>query len=237
MKTALLASLLLLAPLAAFADGLPDQPYIAVSGHGELHVAPDIAYISISLQKTAPDAKTARADVEARTAKVLAAARKAGIADKDIDAPSISIQPAYEWDRKQPDGASVQKLVGQQVTRTVMLTLRELDKYGELADGLVQSGVSSVYGVGFDRSDRAALEQKARALAVADAYERAAGLAQSAGVNLGPVYSITEQGGGFAPRPMAAMAVEATSGPSAPEYLSGRIEISAEVSVLYLIGK
>ncbi|HEY1772087.1 MAG TPA: SIMPL domain-containing protein [Gammaproteobacteria bacterium] len=237
MKTALFASLLLLAPLASSADGLPDQAYISVSGRGELNVAPDIAYISITLEKIAPDAKAARADVEARTAKVLAAARKVGIADKDIDAPSISIQPAYGWDRKQPEGTSVQKLVGQQVTRTVTLTLRELDKYGELADGLVQSGVSSAYSIGFDRSDRAALEQKARALAVADAHGRAAGLAQSAGVNLGAVYSITEQDGGFAPRPMRAMALEAASGPSAPEYLSGKIEISAEVSVLYLIGK
>jgi uncharacterized protein len=237
MKTALFASLLLLAPLASPADGLPDQAYISVSGHGELQVAPDIAYISITLQKTAPDAQAARADVEARTAKVLAVARKLGIADKDIDAPSISIQPAYEWDRKQPNDAPVQRLVGQHVTRSVMLTLRALDKYGELADGLVQSGVTTAYGVGFDRSDRAAQEQKARALAVADARDHAAGLAQSAGVNLGAVYSITEQGGGYAPRPMRAMALEATSAPSAPEYLSGRIEISAEVSVLYLIGK
>src|SRR4029077_781971 len=92
MRTALyglLASLIGFAPLAAVADGLPGSPYIQVNGHAELEGAPDMAYVSLTLEKTDLDAKAARADVEGRTAKVIALARKLGIADKDIDAPSV----------------------------------------------------------------------------------------------------------------------------------------------------
>jgi uncharacterized protein YggE len=236
MKTVLLASLLSLAPLAA-ADGLPSSPYIQVSGHSEFQVMPDMAYISLTLEKTAPAAKDARDDVEARAAKVIALARRLGIADKDIDAPSVRVYPEYAWVTGGASSKRERKLTGQHVTRAITLTLRDLAHYGELVDGLFDAGVTDLGDVVMDRSDRDTLQQKARGLAVADARNRASGLAQSAGVNLGAVYSIAEQGGGFAPRPMAAMAVEATSGRSAPEYLSGRIEISADVSVLYLIGK
>jgi len=236
MKTfarCLLASGVMLAA-SAYADGLPTSPYIQVNGHGELQVAPDMAYISMTLEKTSQDAKSARADVEERAAKVIALARKLGLTDKDIDAPSVTVEPNYQWVTGST-GSGTRKLMGQHVSRGIVLTLRDLSRYGELVDGLFQAGVTELGGVDADRSDRQALEQKARALAVADARTRAAGLAQSAGVNLGTVYSIAEQGGGFGPRPMMAMAAAKSS--AAPEYLNGKIEISADVTVFYLINK
>lgn len=226
---------------AVRADGLPSSPYIQVSGHGDFQVAPDMAYVSLSVEKTSLDAKAARADVEARAAKVIALARQLRIADKDIDAPSVTVYPEYSWavDKSSVgDNRRIRRLTGQHVTRAITLTLRDLSRYGELVNGLFEAGVTDLGNVVMDRSDREILQQKARALAVGDAHNRAAGLAQSAGVTLGPVYSITEQGGGYVPRPMTAMraaSMDATS--AAPEYLDGKIEISADVTVYYLIGK
>ena len=234
---AILATLVALSAPAGLADGMPTSPYIQVNGHGELQVAPDMAYISLTVDKTSMDAKAARADVEARTAKVIATVRKLGITDKDIDAPSVTVEPDYEWSNGSvSSSSSVRKLVGQHVSRSVTLTLRDLSRYGELVDGLFQAGVTDLSGVTPDRSDRPMLEQKARALAVADAHERASGLAQSAGVTLGAVYSIAEQAG-YGPRPVAMRAALATPAPSSPEYLSGKLEIAADVTVIYLIGK
>ena len=224
--------------VAAGADGMPTSPYIQVSGHGELQLAPDMAYVSLSLDKTAKDAKDARADVEARAAKVIALARKLGIADKDIDAPSVNVSPEYGCESSSLSSAGgncIRKLTGQHVSRSITLTLRDLSRYGELVDGLFQAGVTDLGDPVLDRSDRRAQGQKARALAVADAHDRAAGLAQSAGVTLGSVYSIAEQGGGFGPRPMMAMAAARSS--AAPEYLDGKIEISADLTVFYLINR
>ncbi len=240
MKIALLASLLAFAPLGAAADGLPTSPYIQVSGHGTLQVVPDLAYLSLSIEKTASDAAAARADVEGRTAKVLEAARKAGVADKDIDAPSVSVYPEYgcaSSGLSSVSGDCTRKITGQHVSRSVILTLRDLSRYGELADGLFKAGITDLGNPDMDRSDRRALEQKARALAVADAHDKAAGLAQSAGVTLGPVYSISEQGGGFTPRPMMARAALASGAAASPEFLNGKIEISADITVFYSINK
>jgi uncharacterized protein YggE len=232
----LLASLLALSSPPALADGPPRDPYIQVSGHGELHVAPDMAYVSLTLEKTGMDAKAARADVEARSAKVIALARKLGIADKDIDAPSVSVSPDYECVSSSVSSGCTNKLVGQHVSRGITLTLRDLRRYGDLADGLFAAGVSSLGDVSPDRSDRAALDEKARALAVQDARAKAAGLAKSAGVELGAVYSIAEQGGYNGPRPVMMAAMDKSS-EAAPEYLSGKLDIGADVQVYYLIGK
>jgi uncharacterized protein YggE len=236
-----LALLSLLVPCLVAADGLPPGPWIQVSGHGALQVAPDMAYVYLTLEQTDKDAKAARADVEGRAAKVIALARKLGIADKDIDAPSVSVAPEYVWEDESSSisssGKRVRKLTGYHVTRNIMLTLRDLDRYGELVDGLFQAGVDDLGNVAPDRSDRAALQQKALALAVADAHDQAAGLAKSAGVTLGAVYSISAQGEGGGPRPLMMSAQASRSAGAAPEYLNGKIEISADVQVYYLIAK
>ena len=229
--------LLCLLPCVALADGLPRDPYIQVNGHGELHVAPDMAVVSLTLEKTDLDAKVARADVEARSAKVIALARKLGLADKDIQAPAISVYPQYEWVQNSTGNGGKQVLKGQHVSRAVTLTLHDLGRYGDLVDGLFAAGVTTLGGVAFDRSDRKALQEQARALAVADAHDKAAGLAKSAGVTLGAVFSIVEQGGSVGPRPMFAAAMASKSAEAAPEYLSGEIELDADVQMYYLIGK
>jgi len=240
MRTALyglFASLLGLTPLAAVADGLPSSPYIQVNGHAELLVAPDMAYVSLTLEKTDLDAKAARADVEDRTAKVIALARKVGIAEKDIDAPSVTVYPQYGW--VVDNSVAIKrayKLTGHHVTRGVTLTLRDLSRYGELVDGLFDAGVTDLGNVSMDRSDRAGLQQKARGLAVVDAHDKAAGLAQSAGVTLGPIFSINDQSAAEGPRPlMLARAAGASADSAAPEYISGKIGIGADVTVYYLI--
>ena len=231
-----LALLALLLPAFAFADGLPSSPYIEVNGHGELHVAPDMAYVSLTLEKTAMDAKAARADVESRAAKVIALARELGIADKDIKAPAVTVYPQYEW-QQVPPGDGRQVLVGQHVTRSISLTLRDLSRYGALADGLFAAGVTRLDNIVPDRSDRAELQRQALTQAVQDAHGKAEALAAAAGVNLGAVYRISEQGNSPAPRPMFMAAAARSAGNQEPEFLSGEIEIDADVAAYYLIGR
>jgi uncharacterized protein YggE len=228
LKTLVLA--LCLAPLTAPADSLPAVPYIQVTGHGELHTAPDILYVALTVEKTDLDLKAARADVEQRSSAVLELLRKLGVADKDITAAAIYVNPQYVWKN------STQHLTGQHVTRSVAITLRDIARYGDLVDGLISAGITRLDGVTPDVSNREALREQALELAVVQAHDKAIGLAKSAGVNLGAVYSIAEQGGGYSPRPLMMDAAARNSGAeSAPEYVTGDIQISADVGVIYLI--
>ena len=230
------AVIFLLFASAALADGLPQAPYIQVSGHGEMHAAPDMLRVSMTLEKVGMDASASRADVEVRAAKVLALARKLGLADKDINAASVSVYPEYEW-HAGSSGGGKQVLTGQHVTRSITLTLRDTARYGELVDGLFAAGVTRLDSVSPDTSARAKLQQQALALAVGDAHAKAEALAAGASVSLGTVYSIAEAGESHGPRPLMMAAASRGAGDAAPEYLNGEIEIDADVQIYYLIGK
>ena len=233
-KPLLLASLLL-PTTTTFADGAPPSAYVEVSGHGEVRVTPDLAYVSLTVEKTSLDAKTARADVEARVAKVIALARRLGISDKDIKAPAVMVYPQYEW-HQVPGGVGKQVLVGQHVSRAVTLTLHDLSHYGELADGLFAAGVTRLDNVESDRSDRGKLQQLALAQAVRDAHAKAEALATAAGMSLGAVYRISEQGESRGPQPLMLAAAGVGGENAQNEFPSGEIEIDADVEAYYLLG-
>lgn len=222
-------------PAAAFADGLPQTAYIHVSGHGEVHVVPDILHVSLTLEQTSMDAKAARAQVEDRAAKVLVVARELGLADKDIAAPSVTVYPQYEWHQSTgSDGKQV--MVGYHVTRSIALTLRDVSRYGDLVDGLFDAGVTRLDSVVSDTSKREALQRQAEGEAVADARSKAENLADAADVPLGGLFSLSDVSESRAPRPLM-MAAARSASDSSSEFLNGEIEVDADVDVYYLIAK
>ena len=220
-------ALMLLIPALALADALPAMPYVQVSGHGTLSIVPDMAHISITIEKTDKDLASARADVERRAAQVIGAAKKLGIAERDIDATNISVWPEYQWQNNH------QIFMGQHVSRRIQITLRDLPQYADLVSALVKAGVNNVGSTTLDRSDMPQLRQQALAKAVDDAHQRAQVLAAAAGVDLGAVYSITENSG-FSPRPLV-MAGRAANSSSGADYEPGSLDVTADVSIVYLL--
>ena len=220
-------ALILLIPCLALADALPARPYIQVSGHGTLSVVPDMAHVSITIEKTDKDLAAARADVERRAAQVIEAAKKIGIADHDIDAASISVWPGYRWQNNN------QIYMGQHVSRRIQITLRAMPRYTDLVAALIKTGVTNVSSTTLDRSDMPELRQQVLAAAVADAHKRALALAAAAGVELGTVYSIT-QNSVFNPRPLV-MAGRAAPTSGAADYEPGSIDVTGDVSIVYLL--
>lgn len=230
-RAALCGIVSLLILTSAGADGLPSVPYVQVTGHGEVKVAPDM--LNIALTVTQVDAKlaVARADVEKRSDAVIALAKRLGIARSDIQAQAIHVAPEYNWQ----DNKRV--YAGERVTRTFDLALRDLNRYPALLDGLVKAGISSVDSVTASRSDMAALRARALTAAMQDAAARGETLARSAHTELGQVFSISEMGGySPGPRPMMVSAGVRDAAATTASYEPGLVSVSADVSVVYLLG-
>lgn len=213
-------------PMAVLADALPSAPYVQVTGHGSLTVVPDMARVMVTVAKTGKDLALVRNDVENRASMVIAAARKLGIVERDINAANISIQPVYQWQNNS------QVFEGQNVSRRIEITLLNLRRYPDLIGALVKAGVTS-FDTTLDRSDLASLRPQALAKAVEDAHARALALSAAAGANLGPVYSISENNGFVRPQPMTMAAKMAPT--AAVEYEPGTMEVTADVLVVYLL--
>jgi uncharacterized protein YggE len=196
-----LAAAMALPAAARAADTPPSR--IIVSGEGEATVAPDLAVLTLSVMR---EAKTARAALDANNdamAAVIAAMKSAGIAERDLQTAGIQISPRYNFPTS-PDGSQRAELVGYQVTNTLSVRVRDIDKTGEILDKAVTLGVNEGGGISFTNANPAAVITEARKNAVADAIDRAKTLAQAAGVSVGRVIEISEQSSAPQPMPMSA---------------------------------
>jgi len=84
----------------------------------------------------------------------------------------------------------------------VYVTMRDTAKIGAVLDQLVQAGSNSIGGVYFSVDKPEELEKEARKLAIEDAIAKAKLYAEATGAELGPVQTISEQGG-YVPNPAA----------------------------------
>jgi uncharacterized protein len=212
--------------------GLPaDATLVSVSAHGEASRAPDIATLSAGVVTQAADAQAAtRANAE-QMERVMAAVRRAGIAGRDVQTSGVNVHPQYRHER---DAAPT--ISGYQASNTVSIKVRDIARLGQVMDALVASGANQVHGPGFDIDDREAVQDQARRAALEKAQARAKMYADTLGLRVRRIVSISEGGGFGPPVPMMAMAraekVQADT-PIAP----GESTLSVNLDVVFELGR
>jgi len=204
---------------------------ITAHGHGEVKVKPDIALLTIAVTTQSKDQAEAVAQNATRTTAVLKALKDAGIAEKDIQTQSYTVQPQYDYDAKPP------ALTGYQVQNSVQATVRDLTRVGLVIDKTTAAGASQISGVSFDLSDRSRAESDALAQAVAGARRKASVMAEAAGVDLGRLLTLTE--GTVEPvRPVFMGAMRSMAADSAPTtpIADQQITVTADATLMYAMG-
>lgn len=217
-------------PAIASAADMPTGPRIVVSGEGEASVSPDVALLSLSVMR---EAKTAREALDANNtamAEVIAAMKTFGIAERDLQTAGIQISPRYTFSNK-PDGSQEAELVAYQVTNTLSVRVREIDKAGEVLDKAVSLGVNQGGNISFTNEDPAAALTEARKKAVANAIDKARTLAEAAGVSIGRVLEITDQA--FSPSPMPISAKSFDAARAAVPIQQGENTYNVQVNVTF----
>lgn len=204
----------------AMANDEPARRSITVTGTGKVSAAPDVAEISIGVVSQAERARDAlAANSEAMTA-VQALLKERGVAEKDIQTVSISIQPRYNQPPPPRPGQEmvefVPRIVGYEVNNAVRITARDIAKLGAILDAVVQSGANRIDGIAFRIDEPEKLQDQARKAAVADAKRKASQLAGELGDVVGLPIRVSEGGALPPPQPMfrgRAMAMEAMAAP------------------------
>ncbi len=182
----LLMALGLTAAAFSWADPLPQQPHVYVEGAAELEAEPDMMTFSLSIQTVNMDLAKAKADVDERSRLLLDICKKLGINAKDLATTALNVRPEYEYRERE------RVLTGNNVSRQVDITLRDLKKYPQMMKALVDAKISETIDTSLSLSNKKALEDKAQQAAMSDARERAERLAKSQGKSLAGVWSISE---------------------------------------------
>lgn len=184
---------------------------INVRGEGEAVSRPDIGTFSFSVTAEAPDAAGAQSSSAEKTNAVLAFLAESGVEEKDIKTSGYSLNPKYRYEDRVcaanmycPPGNPV--IDGYEVTQTVTVKVRDLNKVGDLVSGTGERGATNISSLSFTVDDESELKAEARAAAIADAKEKAEALAADLGVRLVRIMNYYEEDGGAMPYGYGGMA-------------------------------
>jgi uncharacterized protein len=165
----------------------PPQRTISVSGSGQANLVPDIAYIYVGVHTEKPTASEAVSENTSQTEKMIKALKDFGIDAKDIRTTNFSIWPQDKYNPSTGLPSGEKTYV---VDNTVYVTVRALDKLGDLLDTVVTAGANTINSIQFDVADKSEAIKTARAEAVKNARAQAQEIADAAGVKLGEIQSI-----------------------------------------------
>jgi len=220
-------------PVSAPAPIPSDATLLDVTAEGKATRVPDIATIRAGVVSQSPTAAAALTDNAARMTRVVAALRRAGVADRDLQTAQIQLQPQYRYAENQPP-----VITGYQASNSVSVRFRDVAKSGAILDALVAQGANQIDGpnLSVDAAD-AALDE-ARTDAIRRARARAELYARAAGMRVDRILTIVEGGGQMPPPPPMPMPMAARmsvqSADSTP-VASGEQELGVTVSVRFLL--
>lgn len=234
-KVALAASLLAFAaPAVAQVVPVVAAPVagttLTVSAEGKVERAPDVADLSagvVTQAKTASEAMRLNAN---KMTAVIAALKRAGIADRDIQTSGLNLNPQYMYRENQPP-----LLTGYQVSNNVAVRVRDLDNMGRTIDALVGQGANQINGPSFRLDKPEPALDEARVQALGKARQRAELYAKAAGLRVKRIMQISE-GTAVTPPPypvpvmrQAMAEAKDASTPVAP----GEVEATVTVNVVF----
>lgn len=202
-----------------------------VSAEGRTSRVPDLATIRAGVVSQGATAAAALSDNAQRMARVLAAVKRAGVADRDIQTATVQLQPQYRYGENVPP-----TITGYQATNTLSIRFRDIAKSGSVLDALVAQGANQIDGPNLSIDNPDAALNEARTDAIQKARARAELYAKAAGLRVARIVSITENGqdagGPERPMMMQAMARDAVAKTSiAP----GERDVTVNVSVRFLL--
>jgi len=227
---------LALLPASAFAadTSLCPERTLSASGNGEIKVIPDIAVINVGVMTENINVQVAQTENAQIMDRLITVLTGAGIAREDIQTSGYTIYPVYD------DTSPLRsKIKYYQVTNTVQITIRDLNRAGEFVDLAVANGANQVNSISFMLSEEKEQALRAEVLtqAVKNAKADADTVALATGTTITGVQSITV-GAVYAPvvydnRYMSSGEMKTAAAPTPIE--PGQISITAQVSIAYLI--
>lgn len=236
---ALAISVVIVAAQVAFAQplaGASDTPFQAttlnLSAYGDVMAEPDMATITLGVQTEAATAAQALAANAEQMTRVLAALKRAGLADRDVRTSQLNVNPKYVYEQNQPP-----RLTGYDASNQVSVIARDLKRLGPTVDAAVGAGATNVNSISFGFVDPQPAQDAARLAAVKALQAKADLYARAVGHPIVRLVSLTE-GASFSPPRPYEMAMTASKRMAAPTPIApGEMQVRIEVSGVYELAR
>lgn len=226
-------ALMLAIPALAFADG--DSAEIAAQGTVVVTAAPDMVTVtanaSVSGRSVADAQEGMNAIVQSATQKLL----DLGVEEKDIVTTSYTYYPTYATYDYNSETPTVN---GYQANHTLSITCKDVDMLDSVIGVVTDCGMSEIYNVEYDVSNRSELYRQALKAAIEKAAAKAEGMAEAAGMKIDHLESVTENTG-FDEHTVSTYdgAVSMKAEAAGTGIRSGSVSVTASVTAVYEVRK
>ncbi len=224
-------------------QGMMGPTTISMTGEGEVFAKPDVGQFTFNVRAEGENATEAQNKSAEAINRILGYLKEQGIEEKDIKTQGYNLTPKYTWETRPcpmnsfcPPGEQVAD--GFEVSQSVSVKVRDLEKAGSLIAGAGERGATDLSGLTFTIDDETVLKAEARAKAIAQAKEKAAQTARDLDVRLVRMVSYYEQENAM-PMPYyggammeTAVAKDAMVAPSLP---AGENTVTSRVTIVYEI--
>jgi uncharacterized protein YggE len=199
-----------------------------INATGEVTRVPDVAIISAGVVSRSPSATAALQDSANKMSQVLAALKRAGVADRDVQTSNVSLNPEYRY----PENQSPQ-LVGYTASNSLTVRFRDIGNSGKILDALVREGANQINGPTLVVDKPEAALDEARAKAVASGRARAELYARSLGMHVARVVFVSESENSPASPPMPMYARAEVAGAPATKIEPGEQKLQVNLAMVF----
>jgi uncharacterized protein len=191
------ASIVVSLPGAAWGQTVPDQPKILVDGYGEVRTMPDIATIGYNVRGEGATSDDAVRAMTATSARIEASLRRIdATAAPTTDAVRVSpVRSSACKDRDyDSDDDQLSKgacaVVGYVATQSISIRTADVNDAGTLVGLAGRGGAFNARLEAFELNDPRPAKRQAIAAALLDAQTKAAAVAASSRITLGPILTV-----------------------------------------------
>ena len=199
-----------------------------VTATGSVTRVPDVAIISAGVVTHSPTASAALQEAADRMNRVLAALKRAGVEDRDIQTGSVSLNADYRYPENQAP-----QVTGYSASNTVTIRFRDIRSSGKILDALVAQGANQISGPTLTVDKPEAALDEARASAIAAGRARAELYARSLGLRVVRVVAVSESGGYAVPPPAPPMPMMARMESAQTKIEPGEQKLEVSVTMTF----
>lgn len=224
----LVAAALLLVQVGALAEAK-----ITVQGIGTVNVDADRVCISLGVRESAKDVMTAQSAVNEKIGAVIEALKAMDVDPDAISTSGIGIYPNYSYDNYDDGGESI---TGYTAYNNIQLNLTDVEHTGAYIDAAFAAGANNLDYVDFSATATEEASAQALALAVESATKKAQALAEAAGMKLGAVVEIRDDGyNGYDTGALYVKNAESGGTGAGTDVLASKQTVSANISMTFVL--
>ncbi len=219
---------------AGWAEAEAEQPRITVNGEAVVYAQPDKVTVNFGVETWDNSIAMAKKKNNEVMSRAVAAAKKLGVENKEIQTDYLTIEPRYKNDYQKKN------FLGYFVSNTMAVTIADPGKLEKLVEKLLEAGIENIGGIDFQVSEYKKYREQAREMALKAAQEKAEKMAAVLGRSIGAAMQISEgysgwSGWGSRRQAMTQnVAQEVPGGGGEPGTIAlGKISIRASVSVTF----